>query len=54
VLNWELLPGRMRLLLEIEGRTIIAERPLPELPFSPRKVPKKVGIKVVSYSTIIQ
>jgi len=52
VLGWELLPGRMRLLLEIGGRTITAERPLPELPFSPRKVPKKVGVKVVDYSTI--
>ncbi|NJF26074.1 ABC transporter ATP-binding protein [Thermococcus sp. Bubb.Bath] len=54
VLNWELLPGRMRLLLEIEGRTITAERPLPELPFSPRKVPKKIGINVVGYSILSQ
>ncbi len=52
VLGWELLPGRMRLFLGIEGIKITAERPLPELPFDPGSVPKKVGVRVVKYSTI--
>lgn len=52
VVGYEILPGRMRMTLEIEGQKITAERPLPELQFSPKKVPKKVGIKVLEYSTL--
>ena len=52
VVDYELLPGRMRLFLEMEGKTIIAERFINELPFKPGKVPEKVGIKVETYSIL--
>ncbi|WP_297490609.1 ABC transporter ATP-binding protein [Thermococcus sp.] len=49
VVDYELLPGRMRLFLEVEGQRIVAERFIPELPFSPERVPKKVGVRVGDY-----
>ncbi|WP_460128548.1 ABC transporter ATP-binding protein [Thermococcus prieurii] len=52
VTGYELLPGRMRLYLDVEGHTIIAERPLPDLPFEPNRVPPRVGILVRSFSLL--
>ncbi|ASJ00448.1 ABC transporter ATP-binding protein [Thermococcus gorgonarius] len=52
VLEYEILPGRVRMILEVEGKEITTETPIPELPFSPKKIPKKVGIKVRAYSTL--
>ncbi|GAB6102849.1 ABC transporter ATP-binding protein [Thermococcus atlanticus] len=50
--GYELLPGRIRLKLEIEGRTITAERFLNELPFTPDRMPERVGIEVRSFAVL--
>ena len=52
VLDYELLPGRIRLRLEIDGRSLIAERFLNELPFSVEEMPERVGIKVREFSVL--
>jgi len=52
IVDYELLPGRIRLKIDVEGRIIIAERFLNEIPFSIEKIPKKVGIKVRSFSIL--
>jgi len=52
VKGYELLPGRMRLYLDVEGKTIIAERPLPDLPFEPNRVPPRVGVSVRYFSLL--
>ncbi|WP_297470174.1 ABC transporter ATP-binding protein [Thermococcus sp.] len=52
VVDYELLPGRMRLYIDVEGHLIIAERPLPDLPFEPNHVPSRVGIVVRSFSLL--
>lgn len=52
IVDYELLPGRIRLKIDVEGRIIIAERFLDEIPFSIEKVPKKVGVRVKSFSII--
>ncbi len=52
VVDYELLPGRVRLKIDVEGRLIIAERFLDEIPFLIEKLPKKVGIKVKSFSIL--
>ena len=52
VVGHELLPGRIRLYLDVEGHTIIAERPLPDLPFEPNRVPPRVGLVVRSFSLL--
>ncbi|MDV3103404.1 ABC transporter ATP-binding protein [Thermococcus waiotapuensis] len=52
VLEYEILPGRVRMILELEGKEITAEIPLPELPFNLKEIPKKVGIEVRAYSTL--
>jgi thiamine transport system ATP-binding protein len=48
----ELLPGRVRLRLEVEGVIITAERFLPELFFDPEKPPERVSLEVTSYSLL--
>ncbi|NJE05846.1 ABC transporter ATP-binding protein [Thermococcus sp. M36] len=52
VIDYELLPGRIRLRLGIEGKTVIAERFLDELPFSVEEMPERVGIEVRSFSVL--
>ena len=52
VLDYELLPGRIRLKLDVEGVEIISERLLSELPFEPKSVPERVGLRVLSYSIL--
>ncbi len=52
VIDYELLPGRIRLRLEIGGKSLIAERFLNELPFSVEEVPERVGIEVRSFSVL--
>jgi len=52
IVDYELLPGRIRLKIDVEGKVIIAERFLDEIPFSIEKIPKKVGIKVKSFSIL--
>ena len=52
VLDYELLPGRIRLKIEVDGNIITAERFLSELPFDASKIPKRVGIRIVSYSLL--
>nr|AAG45398.1 putative sugar-binding transport ATP-binding protein [Thermococcus litoralis] len=52
IVDYELLPGRIRLKIDVEGKIIIAERFLDEIPFSIEKIPKKVGIKVKSFSIL--
>lgn len=52
IVDYELLPGRIRLKIDVEGNLIIAERFLDEIPFSIEKIPKKVGIKVRSFSIL--
>ncbi|WP_324734807.1 ABC transporter ATP-binding protein [Thermococcus sp. SY098] len=49
ILGYELLPGRIRLRLSIEGKEIIAERFLDELPFRVENIPKRVGVRVKSF-----
>lgn len=52
IVDYELLPGRIRLKIDVEGKVIIAERFLDEIPFSIKKMPKKVGIRVKSFSIL--
>ncbi|WP_456421987.1 ABC transporter ATP-binding protein [Thermococcus sp.] len=52
VIDYELLPGRMRLYLSVGDHTLIAERPLPDLPFEPNHVPSRVGVVVKSFSLL--
>jgi len=52
VIDYELLPGRIRLKLEVDGEIIVAERFLDELPFSVEKMPGRVGVKVKSFSVL--
>jgi len=52
VVDYELLPGRVRLKIDVDGEIIIAERFLDEIPFLIEKLPKKVGIKVKSFSVL--
>lgn len=52
VIDYDLLPGRIRLRLEVGGETITAERFLNELPFSPENIPSEVAVEVLSYSVL--
>jgi thiamine transport system ATP-binding protein len=52
VVGYDLLPGRIRLRLEIEGEVITAERFLNELPFSPETIPDEVAVEVLSYTVL--
>jgi len=52
VVNHEILPGRIRLKLDIDGHTITAERLLSDLPFRPENVPRRVGIEITSFSLL--
>ncbi|AHF80993.1 ABC transporter ATP-binding protein [Thermococcus paralvinellae] len=52
IVSYELLPGRIRLRLSIEGKEIIAERFLDELPFKVENMPKKVGVQVKSFALL--
>ncbi|WP_461865268.1 ABC transporter ATP-binding protein [Thermococcus sp.] len=49
ITGYELLPGRIRLKIEIEGHTIVAERFLNELPFALENIPKRIGVKVKNF-----
>ncbi|HIP74610.1 MAG TPA: ABC transporter ATP-binding protein [Thermococcus paralvinellae] len=52
IVGHELLPGRIRLRLSIEGNEIIAERFLEELPFKIEDMPKSVGVLIKSYTIL--
>ncbi len=52
IVSYELLPGRIRLRLSIEGKEIIAERFLDELPFKIENIPKRVGVRVKSFALL--
>ncbi|WP_457754221.1 ABC transporter ATP-binding protein [Thermococcus sp.] len=52
ILVYELLPGRIRLRLSIEGKEIIAERFLNELPFKVENMRKRVGVQVKSFTLL--
>ena len=54
VIDYELLPGRIRLRLEIDGKNLIAERFLNELPFGVEEMPERVGLEVRSFSLLGQ
>ena len=54
IINYELLPGRIRLKLEIGDRVILAERFLDELPFSVEEMPERVDVRVRSFSVLGQ
>lgn len=47
VIGYELLPGRIRLKLEISGQEIIAERFLNELPFEVHAMPDVIKIEIL-------
>ena len=52
VLDYEILPGRIRLRLGIEGRVIVAEGLLSDLPFDPESLPRRVGVEVTTFATL--
>jgi len=52
IVNYELLPGRIRLRLSIEGKEIMAERFLDKLPFRVENIPKRVGVRVKSFALL--
>ncbi|KUK18369.1 MAG: Maltooligosaccharide ABC transporter, ATPase component [Thermococcus sibiricus] len=52
IVSYELLPGRIRFRIDIEGTIIIAERFLSEIPFSIKNLPKRVGVRVKQFSII--
>ena len=52
VLDYELLPGRIRLRLMVENELILAERFLNELPFRMEEVPERVGVEVRGFTIL--
>ncbi|NJE86070.1 ABC transporter ATP-binding protein [Thermococcus sp. CX2] len=52
VVDYELLPGRIRLRLKIGDELILAERFLDELPFSVEDLPERVDLEVRSFSIL--
>ena len=52
VIDYELLPGRIRLRVEIDGKSLIAERFLNELPFRVEEIPERVGLEVMEFSVL--
>ncbi|ASI98292.1 ABC transporter ATP-binding protein [Thermococcus celer] len=52
VLDYELLPGRIRLKLGIDGEVILAERFLNELPFDVENLPGRVDVEVRGFSVL--
>ncbi|WP_297475178.1 ABC transporter ATP-binding protein [Thermococcus sp.] len=52
MVDYELLPGRIRIKLEIDGKSLIAERFLNELPFSVEEMPERVGVVVRDFSIL--
>ncbi|NJE09545.1 ABC transporter ATP-binding protein [Thermococcus sp. MAR1] len=52
IIDYELLPGRIRLKLEIEGSVILAERFLDELPFIVEEIPARVDVEVRNFSVL--
>ncbi|NJE47202.1 ABC transporter ATP-binding protein [Thermococcus sp. GR7] len=52
VVDYELLPGRIRLRLKIGDELILAERFLDELPFSVEELPARVDVDVRSFSIL--
>ncbi|NJE77172.1 ABC transporter ATP-binding protein [Thermococcus sp. ES12] len=52
VLDYELLPGRIRLRLKVGDKVILAERFLDEIPFDVEEMPERVGIEVRSFSVL--
>ncbi|NJE61529.1 ABC transporter ATP-binding protein [Thermococcus sp. 21S7] len=52
IIDYELLPGRIRLRLGIGGEVILAERFLDELPFGVETMPERVDVEVRSFSVL--
>ena len=52
LIDIELLPGRVRMSLEVEGLLITAERFIGELFFNPERPPERVDLEVASYSLL--
>lgn len=52
IVSYELSPGRIRFKIDVEGKIIIAERFLSEIPFSIKNLPKRVGVRVKQFSII--
>ena len=52
VIDYEILPGRVRFRLEIDGKTIVAERLLSDLPFNMTDFPKRVGVEITSFTLL--
>ena len=52
VVDIEILPGRVRLILDVNGVTITAERFIEELFFNPESPPERVGFEVTSFSVL--
>jgi len=52
VIDYEILPGRVRFRLEIDGQTIVAERLLSDLPFNMTDFPKRVGVEITSFTLL--
>ncbi|ANF22751.1 ABC transporter ATP-binding protein [Thermococcus piezophilus] len=52
IVDYELLPGRIRLRLKIGDELILAERFLDELPFSVEDLPERVDVEVRSFSIL--
>ncbi|NJE30455.1 ABC transporter ATP-binding protein [Thermococcus sp. 18S1] len=52
IIDYELLPGRIRLRLGVGGEVILAERFLDELPFGVEVMPERVDVEVRSFSVL--
>ncbi len=52
VVDIEILPGRVRLILDVNGVTITAERFIEELFFDPERPPESVDFEVTSFSVL--
>ncbi len=52
VVDIEILPGRVRLILDVNGVTITAERFIEELFFDPERPPERVDFEVTSFSVL--
>ncbi|WP_456367579.1 ABC transporter ATP-binding protein [Thermococcus sp.] len=52
IIDYDLLPGRIRIRLKVNGVVVVSERFLRELPFDPERPPEEVAIEVKFYSLL--
>lgn len=52
VVDYEILPGRVRFKLKIDGKVITSERLLSDIPFDIEEPPKRVGVEISTFAIL--